>query len=384
MRGLGRTRGPKLAAPIAGIVGLSVLATLLAGSGPIGPYFVVAGSAYPSGPTQINLLPSTGTGSACISQKPGAPYAALPLVNGTLQTNLYNPPANTSGSVGLCYRAGSGSLYSYVNWKYVGGKGGWFSYPQLAYGVNEYAGDSTTYTNQSPAWVLPQPLSVAVNESLWVTAGYTFHAPPSSGADAYDLSFDDYLSEGLPPTFEQGPFIEVLILLDHHLISHPAGWSPWKTETLLNSTVKVEPWYVGFWCHGPSNTTNSSLTFDFSYGGPGNTTVGLAKGTLGVNVSAILSEVAALVPQASCWTGTPSALSNFYLDQEVYGAEEGALAKSSFHFNWTTTRYCFHTDVGVPSARSVGCSETTHGGASGSAVTGETPPSAVFLARPRR
>ena len=305
------------------------------------------------GPTEIDLLPSTATRSGCIVGTPGVPRPTYPLHYGTLQANTYDVPSGTVGHVGMCYAASDGSLFAYANWSHVGASGGWFSYPQVAYGVNDYAGPATTYTNQSPAWALPQTVAATVNEDLWVTTSYSLRAPPSSNVTGYDLSLDDFLSRGLPPTLEVPPFVEVEIFLAHN-ISYPFDWVHWSTLTLVNTTLAVRPWDVAYWCHGTDNGTNGNVSFDFSYGGQ--TTHGLAGGTLGVNLSAVLREVEALMPGASCWTGPTGGFSGFYLGEEDLGSEDGAVGGAAFTYNWTVTQYCLHTqaDPSVPAAVACG------------------------------
>jgi hypothetical protein len=318
-----------------------------AGPSPLSP------AASPS--NTVSLLPSATTASTCIAQSAGSASRELPLEFGTLQTNVYAAPAGTGGNATLCYDADTGRLSSYVNWTHVGGSGGWFSYPQLAYGVDDYEGAYDTYTNQSPTWTLPETVATTVNSSLWVTASYHYVPPSLRHAIGYDLSFDNFLSEGLPPTFENGPFIEILVLLDHHLVSHPAGWIPWSMTTLVNSKVATDPWYVGYWCHGAKNSSSPSLTFDFSYNGSAETTVGLTEGTIGVNLSAVLREVDALVGNVSCWTGPASLVSKFYLGQQVFGSEAGIRANATVSYRWTESRYCLHVNVTNVSATTLDC-----------------------------
>ncbi len=312
----------------------------------VGVYFLLL-PAPPArlSPTEIDLLPSAGTPSRCIVDTPGQPRPTLTLREGTLQANTYSVPTGTTGHVGMCYDAANGSMFGYANWSKVGASGGWFSYPQIAYGVNLYDGVHTTYTPQSPAWRLPQTVAATVNESLWVTANYSLRAPPSADVDGYDLSFDDFLSYGLPPTLDVPPFVEVEIFLAHN-ISYPFAWVHWSMPTLVNSSVTVRPWDVAYWCHGADNGTNGNVSFDFSYDGQG--THGLASGSLGVNLSAVFAEVELLLPGATCWTGSPARFaSGFYLGEEDLGSEDGAAGGSTFTYNWTVTDYCLHTLVNV-------------------------------------
>lgn len=243
-------------------------------------------------------------------------------------------------------------MLAYANWSHVGAAGGWFSYPQVTYGVNYYLGARTNYTNQSPSWVLPQTVSATVNESLWVTTQYDLRAPNATDVDGYDLSLDNFFSLGLPPELEVGPFVEVEIFLAHN-ISYPFHWVHWSAPTLVNATVSVEPWDVAYWCHGVDNGSNANISFDFSYGGQN--THGLAEGTLGVNLSAMLAEVESLMPAASCWKGPTSGFSQFYLGEEDLGSEDGARGGTDFNYNWTVSTYCFHTLVRNANGAGLGC-----------------------------
>ena len=343
--------------------GLLVVATVVGlGVAGIALYAVVRPSApggssgpSPSVPTEIDLLPSTGTRTACIVDTPGQPRPTLPLENGTLQANTYAVPSGTVGHVGMCYNATDGALWSYANWSDVGVGGGWFSYPQVAYGGNEYDGPATTYTNQSPGWVLPPTVATSVNESLWVTSEYDLHAPKAADVDGYDLSLDNFFSQGLPPRFEVGPSVEVEIFLAHN-ISYPYEWVHWTVPTLVNSTVAVEPWDVAYWCHGTDNGSNANISFDFSY--DGQATRGLGQGTLGQNLSAMLAEVESLLPGASCWTGPVDGFSHFYLDEEDLGSGDGAVGGSSFNYNWTVSSYCLHTHVDAADSTGLACRST--------------------------
>jgi hypothetical protein len=303
----------------------------------------------------VQILPSPGTKSQCISQAPDQPEALLPLQDGVLQTNVYAPPNGTVGSVGMCYDAGSGALSNYVNWSAVGGKGGWFSYPQVVYGVNQFEGPTDSYTGQGPNWMLPQSESTLARDGVWVTSSYDYNEPSGNTSTGDDISFDNYLTPGATPTWKTQPWVEVLILLDHEIWSYPSTWANWSMPTLVNSTISVQPWAIGYWCHGDKNSSNGNITFDFSYGGSPRLVRGLAAGTLGVNLSAVMDEVAAMLPSASCWTGNSSSFPTFNLGQEVFGAEAGVHTNSSFAFNWTVNQYCIHVDVGNPSSTNVSC-----------------------------
>jgi hypothetical protein len=327
--------------------------------------------------SEISLLPSGTTGSTCISQPVGSPSVQLPLENGTLQTNVYSPPSGTGGNASLCYNAPSGRLNSYANWTHVGGNGGWFSYPQLAYGVNDYDGSYDTYTNQSPTWALPQSVATTENASLWVTASYNYHPPSLKGAIGYDLSFDNYLSEGSVPTFENGPFIEILVLLAHHLVSHPAGWIAWNMTTLVDASVSVRPWYVGYWCHGTKNSSSPTVTFDYSYGGSAETTPGINAGTVGVNMSAVLRETGKLIGGVTCWSGPAGQFSSFSLGQEVFGSEAGIHAGASVTYRWTESRYCLHVNVASATTASLDCTSGGNGGAPARSDLGSGAPQGI-------
>jgi len=145
---------------VAGIGGAllvaAVLAALILSGWPSG---AAKGGTGPTAPSEIDLLPSVGTRSTCIVDTPGEPRPILPLAYGALQANTYSVPTGTVGHVGMCYNATDGALFSYANWTKVGAAGGWFSYPQVAYGVDQYLGALTTYTNQSGAWALPQTVA---------------------------------------------------------------------------------------------------------------------------------------------------------------------------------------------------------------------------------
>ncbi len=335
------------------------------------------------GPTQIDLLPSEGTRSSCLVGTPGAPRPILDLRYGALQANTYSVPAGTIGHVGMCYDDSNGSLFGYANWSTVGAGGGWFSYPQVAYGVDLYAGDATVYTNQSPAWTLPQTVAATIKEDLWVTTTYSLRAPSPSNVTGYDLSLDDFLSEGLPPTLDVPPFVEVEIFLAHN-ISYPFDWVRWSAPTLVNGTVVAEPWDVAYWCHGTDNGTNGNVSFDFSLGGQA--THGLAAGTVGVNLSAILSEVAALMPGASCWTGPTHGFAGFYLGQEDLGSEDGAIGGASYNYNWTVTRYCLNTlaNPAREGAADVVCGPAAPVATAARVPLGAPDPGAVVNATPSR
>jgi hypothetical protein len=254
----------------------------------------------------------------------------------------------------MCYNASSGAMFAYANWSQVGGTGfSWFSYPQVTYGVNAWDGAYSTFTNQNPRWSLPQTVESVLQGNVWFTTAYSLRAPPSGDVDGYDLSLDDFFTESLPPTFEVGPFVEVEMFLAHN-ISYPFNWVHWSTPTLVNASVVVEPWDVAWWCHGPDNGTNPNVSFDFSFGGQ--STHGLAAGTLGLNLSAILGEVERLMPSVTCWTGPTHGFANFHLDEANLGSEDGARGGSSFTYNWTVSQYCIHLAVGAPTTSGLECS----------------------------
>ncbi len=242
----------------------------------------------------------------------------------------------------MCYNASPGSLFAYANWSKVGSAGGWFSYPQVTYGVNSWDGVHSTYTNQSPAWTLPQSVSQIVSESIWTVVNFSFLPPPSNMTSGYDFSLDDFFTGTLPPEFEEGPFVEVMVWFAHH-ITYPASFSHWSAPTLVNSTLSVQPWDVGEWCHGVDNSSNANVSFDYSYAGQSSS--GTNSGTVGVNLSLILADVVQRMPSITCWTGPTHGFANFYLDEANLGSEDGALGGADFNYNWTVSSYCLDTDV---------------------------------------
>jgi hypothetical protein len=313
---------------------------------------------------QIDILPSAGTPSGCIAGTPGAGVPTKPLVNGTLQANVFNPPASTSGSAGLCYDAGSGAVFNYVNWSQVGAAGGWFSYPQISYGVDRWGGSATTYTGQSAHWNLPQQVGSVVGSNVWGTVTYAYHAPSSSVTRGNDFSFDDFLSQSVPPNFEQGPFVELMVWFDHHNI-YPFTFSHWSMPTLVGSTLSTQPWDVGYWCHARQNSSSPTLTFDYSFRGQGSN--GMSFGTIGVNLSLILANVEQLMPSVTCWTGPAGGFSQFYLDQVNLGSEDTVNGSVSLDYNWTETSYCYHLLTQPATSGSVSCS--TPGASSATRIT---------------
>lgn len=305
-------------------------------------------------PVEIDLLPSSGTPSHCITGVPGVPRPTYPLEVGILQANTYDVPSGTTGTVGMCYDATTGAMLGYANWTHVGSAGGWFSYPQIAYGVNFWYGPYTTYTNQSSAWALPQTVGQIVNESVWFTTSYSLNAPSSADVSGYDLSLDDYLTETVPTYFEVGPFVEVEMFLAHN-ISYPFQWVHWATPTLVNGAIASVPWDVGWWCHGPTpnNGSNENVSFDLSL--DGQATHGIAQGIVGVNLSAVYAEVNSLMPSVTCWQGPTHGFSSFHLQEANLGSEDGALGNASYAYNWTVDDYCIHPKVSAPTSATVEC-----------------------------
>ena len=298
------------------------------------------------------------------------PRPVLSLQDGVLQGNTYNVPAGTTGHVGMCYDASSGATFAYANWSHVGGSGfSWFSYPQITYGVNAWDGTYSTYTNQTPDWTLPQTVGSVAQGNVWFSTTYSLRAPPTEDVDGYDLSLDDFFTATLPPVFEVGPFVEVEIFLAHN-ISYPFSYAPWSTPTLVNASITLEPWDIGWWCHGPGNSTNANVSFDFSLGGQ--STHGLPAGTVGVNLSAVLTEVERLMPSVSCWTGPTNDFASFHLDEANLGSEDGARGGSSFTYNWTVSQYCIHLVPGAPTLSGLECdpSLSTSGSRDPSGATG--------------
>ncbi len=339
-----------------------------------------------SGPTPvgsgIDLLPSPTTPSGCITGTPGVPRPTYNLDEGVFQANTYDVPSGTTGHVGMCYDAETGSMFAYANWSQVGAAGGWFSYPQVTYGVNFWDGAFSTYTNQSSTWALPQTVASVASGNDWFTINYDFNAPPTSAVTGYDLSLDDFFTETLPPQYEVGPFVEVETFLAHN-ISYPFQYVHWSTATLRDGILSVQPWDVGWWCHGVDNGTNANVSFDFSY--DGQATKGLSAGELGVNLSALLVEVEALMPAVSCWTGPTGGFSAFHLDEANLGSEDGAVGGASFNYNWTIDDYCIHPDVSSPNAQNLSCVASTSGGnGAGSPGPSLGPAPGLFAAWPRR
>jgi hypothetical protein len=352
----------------AALVAVLLIVGLLAGLGYSETEGWIGAASHAAPSNLVHILPSAGTKSQCITQAPGDPEALLPLQYGALQTNVYAAPNGTLGSVGMCYNAGSGALFNYVNWSQVGGKGGWFSYPQVVYGVNQFEGPTDTYTGQGSSWVLPQSEAAVVRDGVWVTSAYNYNEPTGNTSTGDDISFDNYLTPGSTPTWKTQPWVEVLILLDHEIWSYPSVWANWSMPTLVNSTVSVQPWAIGYWCHGKDNSSSDNITFDFSYDGSPREVRGLANGTLGVNLSAVVNEVAAMLPSASCYTAGSSSFPTFNLGQEVFGAEAGVHTNSSFSFNWTISEYCIHVEVASPSPANLSCAASGPASAAGGSV----------------
>jgi hypothetical protein len=308
----------------------------------------------PGGPSEIEILPSGGTASHCITGVPNVPRPTYPLRDGVLQGNTYTVPSGTTGEIGMCYDAATGAMLGYANWSKVGPAGGWFSYPQITYGVDFWYGPYTTYTNESASWTLPQTVAAVTNESVWFTANYGLHAPPADDVTGYDLSFDFFLMQPVPSYFQVGPFVEVEIFLAHN-ISYPFQWIHWSTPTLVNGTVAPVPWDVAYWCHGPTpnNGSNENVSFDFSL--DGQATHGIGAGQVGLNLSAILAEVDTLMPSVSCWQGPTHGFSNFHLDEANLGSEDGAVGGTTYAYNWTVDDECIHANVTVAAPSTTSC-----------------------------
>ncbi len=314
-------------------------------------------SATSGGSPLTTILPSAGTPSSCIVDQLGAPRPVLDLADGAYQANTYDVPNGTTGHAAMCYDASTGSEFAYANWTHVGGTGySWFSYPTVVYGVNFWDGAYSTYTDQNPSFTLPETVASVVQQDVWFTANYSLSAPPAADVDGYDLSFDDFFTQNWPVPFEVGPFVEVETFLAHN-ITYPFEWVHWSAPTLVNGSLTVEPWDVAWWCHGADNSTNANVSFDFSYGGQ--SSHGLAAGSLGVNLSALLGEVERLMPSVTCWSGPTTGFAAFHLDQSNLGSEDGARAGSSFNYNWTVTQYCIHTVDGTPTGAGLTCSAST-------------------------
>ena len=306
------------------------------------------------GASETVILPSSGTSSGCITGTPGVARPVFNLNYGVLQGNTYDVPSGTVGHVGMCYDASTGAMFAYANWSHVGGTGyAWMSYPQVTYGANFWYGPYSTLTGQNPAWNLPLSVRSVVQGDVWFTTQYSLNAPPVHDVDGYDLSLDDFFMENWPSYFEVGPFVEVEMFLAHN-ISYPFEWVHWSTPTLVDGTLMSVPWDVAWWCHGPDNGTNANVSFDFSF--DGQDTTGLSTATLGLNLSAILGEVEALMPSVTCWTGPTTGFSSFLLEEANLGSEDGALGGSTFNYNWTVDQYCIHTIAGGPTAPELSCS----------------------------
>ncbi|MGD0250242.1 MAG: hypothetical protein ABSB97_05075 [Thermoplasmata archaeon] len=181
---------------------------------------------------------------------------------------------------------------------------------------------------------------------------YRFHAPDAADTDGYDFSLDDFFTESIPPTFEQGPFVEVMAWFAHQ-ITYSSTFTPWTAPTLVNSTVSPQPWDAGYWCHGVDNGTNPNVSFDYSHAGQDSS--GLAAGTIGVNLSLILSDVKHRMLGLTCWTGPTKEFSQFHLDDTNLGSEDEALGGTSFNYYWTVNAYCFHVERANQSTADLGC-----------------------------
>ncbi len=324
----------------------------VAAAGAGGVFILDHRSSSGAGADSIVILPSASTRSGCITGDPGVPRPTYNLHEGILQANTYSVPTGTTGHVGMCYDAATGALFSYANWSKVGAAGGWFSYPQVTYGVNFWDGAFSTYSNQSAGWQLPQTVASVVDSDPWFVANYSITPPPSHDTDGWDLSLDDFFTERLPPVFEVGPFVEVEIFLAHN-ISYPPHWIDFSTPTLVNGTVVNAPWALAYWCHGTDNGTNANVSFDFSYGG--SSSHGLLAGVLGVNLSAMLAMVEPLARSTTCWTGAADPFAGFYLDEANLGSEDGALGGVSFNYNWTIDDYCIVPFVHDADASTLAC-----------------------------
>ncbi|MCI4327280.1 MAG: hypothetical protein L3K16_06575 [Thermoplasmata archaeon] len=304
------------------------------------------------------------------------------MADGVLQANTDSVPAGNPGAVGRCYNSSAGSMLAYANWTHVGAPGGWFSYPTVAYGVNSWAytdGGVPTYTGQVASWALPQRVSAVVNESVWATVNDSFRAPSASDTTAYDFSLDMFLTDGVPSEYEEGPFAEVMVWFAHR-ITYPSEFSPWSAASLVNSVAVAEPIGVGYWCHGVDNGTNANVSFDSSFGGQ--SSVGDASGTVGVNLSKIFADVEQRATSVACWTGPTHAMSSIYLAQVNLGSEAGAVGGTSFSYNWTVRSFCLRANASAISAAATGCgtSQVDGGGEVGRAgAPGRSPASQPFL-----
>jgi hypothetical protein len=312
-------------------------------------------------PGEVSIVPAVNAvPKTCANGTPGNPFPVTYLPLGYETPNLFGLGSGSVGTDKVCYTGGSnGTVTNRVHFSNVGGAGGVLGFPHVEYGQDLWGGSPGAMTK---GFTLPERVSVAAGQSMWLTNRYAIH---DTGAAAYDYVWDNFLSTYKPtPANVSGPgnySLEIMLWMTTGYEGSP--WSYFTFDgttelpTLVNATLGNESWDFSYFCQGYNNNELTVLYFYNGTGGAMNTTVR----TFGVNFSAVLVNVNEMIHRTgeSCWSYPANGDSKMYLADLNLGSEFLTPYPSPFFgtatFHWTISALCFRFPAGRATVRNVTC-----------------------------
>ncbi len=331
----------------------------------------LAGSAGSSSDQVVTLVPEpAGTASGCVLASLSDPYPESTVGYLAFQGNLFALPSGSVGETELCYHAHSGTLTDRTTFASLpdATQHDVLGYPEAILGENIYGGEAGA-TNPS----LPLPFDTFGNlthHDAWVTLDYSVEAP---GDSPFDFAFDDWFSVDRATsssTGDVGDRIELMIWFANDIGMY-LPQTKVSIPSYLNGSAAPGTWFRDDLCMG-----SQDITFDYLYAPSGSTPGhGERSGTIAVNLTAILDNVASVIRGGACWASAGTSVSSFYADNFPLGAEFYPTENDVASVDWRVSGLCYTLVAGKATDRKVDCGSSASDVSFDSFVGG--PPSSV-------
>jgi PKD repeat protein len=275
----------------------------------------------------------------------------------SLQSNLFNLSANSTGGSTLCYNNSTSTVSDAISVSTPGARPNKvLGFPAAVFGQNIYGG---TRGENDPGLPLPDlQVHNVTGDSLWSAVNYsvvTLSTP-------YNFAFDDWLTQteansslGRNP----GPRIEVMVWFTDNL---NRSWLHQDLVTLpsfVNGTSDPRQWLRDQWCQD----NDTQATFDYYYANTAGNWSGMTSGDIAVNMSAVFANVEQYIatnPNGTCFAPDGTNISSYYVDEFPLGIEFYPNRRTYDEtVSWSVSSWCYTFVTGTPTGNAVDCNPTT-------------------------
>lgn len=338
-----------------------------------------AGAGGSSSDQVVTLVPEpTGTGSGCVLASLADPYPESTEGYLAFQGNLFALPSGSVGETELCYHAHSGTLTDRTTFASLpdATQHDVLGYPEAILGENIYGGEAGA---TSPSLPLPfDTFGNLTHHDAWVTLDYSVEAP---GDSPFDFAFDDWFSVDRATsssTGNVGDRIELMIWFANDIGMY-LPQTKVSIPSYLNGSAAPGTWFRDDLCLG-----SQDITFDYLYAPSGSTPgYGERSGTIAVNLTAILDNVASVVRSGACWASAGTSVSSFFADNFPLGAEFYPTENDVASVDWRVSGLCYTLVAGKVTEAKVDCGSSASDVTVDSSVGGSPPSVPAARSAPR-